>query len=124
MSIRAETFIQNFSAIILATTNQILIEIVVPAKAVMTVKGFGNYAGAWTAWGTVFWEFSVDEYPLFPYQRIMDQIGFGTNRQNVQAVEITGGHVFRVRAYNPDLLINYAMGISLEYDLAYPEQGV
>lgn len=122
MSIRSETFIQNFSATILATTNQVLISITVPAKAVMTVLSFGNYASAWTAWGVVYWEFSVDGFPLYPYQRILDQIGFGTQRQAVQAVEITGGHVFQIRAYNPDLLLNYGMGISLEYQLDYPEQ--
>lgn len=121
MSIRSETFIQNFSGLVPLGGNLDLFTIVIPAKAVFRAISFGNYCGTFLAWGFVYWEFLHDGYPLYPYQRVLDQIGFGTGRQNVQGVDIEGGHEFRIRAYNPTAA-NCNMGISLEYVLEYPEQ--
>lgn len=118
----SERFIQNFSAVVptAAPAYIDLVEIIVPAKAVMRVIDFGNYCGTWAAWGTVYWDFLCDDQPLFPYNHIMDQIGFGTGRQVVQAVDVFGGHRFRIRAYNPTAA-DCRMGISLAYDLIYQE---
>lgn len=118
----AERFIQNYSAVVptLAPNWVDLVEIIVPAKAIMRVIDFGNYCGTWAAWGFVYWDFYLDDQPLYPYNHIMDQIGFGTGRQVVQAVDITGGHRFRIRATNPTAA-DVRMGISLAYDFKYPE---
>jgi len=126
MSIRSETFIQNFSGDVPAAAMGVngvldLFTFVVPAKAVMTPKAFGNYCGTLAAWSFVWWMFLNDEYGLYPYEMILDQIGFGTGRQNVQGIEITGGHTFVIRAVNSTAGI-VRMGISLEFLLEYPEQ--
>jgi len=123
MTIRSEIFIQNFSYLVptAAPAYTDLFEIVIPAKAVFRVISFGNYCGTLAAWGTVYWDFLVDDFPLYPYNRIMDQIGYGTGRQAVQGIDLTGGHHFRIRAYNPTAA-DCQMGISLEYVLEYPEQ--
>ena len=120
-----ERFIQNFSAVVptAAPAYADLIEIIVPAKATMRVIDFGNYCGTWAAWGTVYWDFFMDDLPLYPYNHIMDQIGFGTGRQIVQAVDINGGHRFRIRAYNPTAA-DVRMGISLAYDMKYQDKEV
>ena len=115
-----QKFIQNYSASVPAASNVDLIEIVVPAKATMRVIDFGNYCDTVASWGTIYWDFLMDDLPLYPYNRIMDQIGFGTGRQVVQAIDIYGGHRFRIRAYNPTAGV-VKMGISLAYDLKYQE---
>lgn len=118
-----ERFIQNYSAVVPTAAPNFtdLIEIIVPVKCSMTVIDFGNYCGTWAAWGTVYWDFYQDDQPLYPYNHIMDQIGFGTGRQMVQAVEIMGGHRFRIRATNPTLA-DVRMGISLAYELKYQDK--
>jgi len=121
MYIRTERFIQNFSAVIPLGGGIVnLIEIEVPRKCQMIVTDFGNYCDTVAAWGTIFWSFYSDDHPLYPYETILDQIGFGTGRQMVQSVPIEGGHRFRVRATNPTAG-NVRMGISLAYDLYYQE---
>jgi hypothetical protein len=117
---RIERFIQNFSAVVLAGGFVDLIEITVPAKCTLTIANFGNYCDTVAAWGTIYWQFMVDDHPLYPYEQIMDQIGFGTGRQDVQAVEIFGGHRLRIRAVNPTMG-NVRMGISLAHYLKYQE---
>jgi hypothetical protein len=119
---RSEEFIQNFSQVVpFAPPNYIdLIEIVVPAKSKMTILDFGNYCDTWAAWGVIYWDFYCDDRPLYPYDHIMDQIGFGTGRQAVQGVPIFGGHRFRVRATNPTAA-DVRMGISLRYKFDYQE---
>lgn len=116
-----ERFIQNYSASVPLTSFANLVEIVVPAKAVMRIIDFGNYIDTIGAWGAVYWDFYLDDLPLYPYNHIMDQIGFGTGRQTVQAVDIHGGHKFRIRATNPTAAA-VKMGISLAYDMKYPEE--
>lgn len=115
-----ERFIQNYSQSVPAASAVDLIEVTVPAKAILRIADFGNYIDTVTAWGTVYWEFYSDDKPMYPYEKIMDQIGFGTGRQAVQAVDLRGGHTLRIRAVNPTAGA-VKMGISLAYDLAYPE---
>ena len=115
-----QKFIQNYSASVPAASSVDLIEIIVPAKATMRVIDFGNYCDTVASWGAIYWDFLMDDLPLYPYNRIMDQIGFGTGRQLVQAIDIYGGHRFRIRAYNPTAGV-VKMGISLAYDLKYQE---
>lgn len=126
MSIKAETFRENFSGDVPAAAlgvNGVLdiCTITVPPRAVMTPKSFGNYCGTLAAWGFIWWQFLGDGYGLYPYEQILDQIGFGTGRQEVKEIEIFGGHTFIIRAVNSTAGI-VRMGISLEYEFAYPEQ--
>ena len=126
MAIRSETFVQNFSgnvpAAALGVNGQLdLFTLTVPARAKMTPTEFGNYCGTLAAWGFVWWDFLNDGYGLYPYEQILDQIGFGTGRQGVQGVTIEGGHTFIIRAINSTAAI-VRMGISLAYILEYPEQ--
>lgn len=126
MSIKSETFIQNYSAAVPAAALGIpgqvtLFTITVPAKAVMKILDFGNYIGTFAAWSFVWWDFLYDGFPLYPYNRILDQIGFGTGRQEVQGVAVQGGHVCSIVAFNNTAgIVN--MGISIAYELDYPEQ--
>ena len=117
---KTEKFIQNFSADIPIAGAVDLIDMIIPAKCTMVVLDFGNYCNTVAAWGTIYWDFYNDDLPLYPYNHIMDQIGFGTGRQAVQSVPINGGHRFRIRATNPTAGI-VQMGISLEYELRYGE---
>lgn len=126
MSIRSETFVENYSAAVpaaaLGVPGQVdLFTIVVPSKAVLTVIGFGNYIGTLAAWTFVWWDFLADGYGLYPLNRFFDQVGFGTGRQAVQSVPVQGGHTLIVRAFNNTAgIVN--MGISIEYLLEYPDQ--
>lgn len=123
MNIKSEVFAQNFSFLV-PTAAPAFLDLwtfVVPAKAVFRALSFGNYLGTLAAWGVVYWDFLHDGYLLYPYNRIMDQIGFGTGRQSIQPVDLYGGHEFRIRAYNPTAA-DVQMGISLEWLLMYPDQ--
>jgi len=121
MSIKSEIFIQNYSYLVPDGTDYDLFTITVPAKAVLKVLSFGNYTDTVLAWTFISWIFYLDDHPMYPLNAIFDQIGFGTERQRVQGVEITGGHTLRVNAVNPTAA-DCRMGISLEYELSYPEQ--
>jgi hypothetical protein len=121
MTIRSEVFIQPYSALILAGTSQDLFAITVPAKAVLKVLSFGNYTDTVLAWTVINWVFYLDNLLLYPFNAIFDQWAFGTERQRIQGIEITGGHTLRIQANNPTAG-NVRMGISLEYELSYPEQ--
>jgi hypothetical protein len=120
MSIKSEVFINNYSALILAGTSQDLFVLTVPAKAVLKVLRFGNYTDTVAAWTVINWVWYLDQLLLYPYNAIFDQMGFGTERQTVQGIEVTGGHVLRIQANNPTAG-NVRMGIALEYELSYPE---
>ena len=123
MPIRAETFVETYSAVVPTAAPSLLdlFTITIPAKAIFRGITFGNICGTLLAWGTVYWVFLLDGLPLYPYQTIMDQVGFATSRQNIQGIDITGGHTLVIRAYNPTAG-DCRMGISLEYVLEYPEQ--
>jgi hypothetical protein len=126
MSIRSETFVQNYSAAVpaavLGVPGQVtLFTITVPSKAVMRITDFGNYIGTVAAWTFVWWVFLYDGFGLYPYNLILDQIGFGTGRQIVQGVDVQGGHTCSVVAFNNTAgIVN--MGISIAYELSYPDQ--
>lgn len=121
MSIRFEGFNWDFSDVVPFGGSLIEMTMIVPAKALMTVKEFGNSCGTLLAWGVVYWEFQIDGYPAYPYNRVMDQLGFQTGRQGIQEIVIPGGHSFTIIAYNPTAA-NCRLGISVGYELAYPEQ--
>lgn len=117
---RTERFTREYYALVPDADFIDLVEIVVPAKAIMRVIDLGNYCGTAAAWGTVYWEFYHDNLPLYPFEIVMEQVMFGLGRQFVQPVEIHGGHFFRIRAVNPTLA-DCRMGISLHYELEYQE---
>ena len=117
---RVEHFIRNYDAVVPLGSDLDLVEIVVPAKAVMRVLDFGNYIDTPAAWGTIFWEFFHDNLPLYPYEVLYQQIDYGSGRQAVQLVEVHGGHRFRIRAHNPTAGA-VRMGISLSYEFEYQE---
>ena len=121
MSIKSEVFIQPYSALILAGTSQDLFTITVPAKAIFKLLKFGNYTDTPLAWTVINWVIYLDGLALYPFNAIFDQWAFGTERQLVQGIEVTGGHTLRFQANNPTAG-NVRMGISLEYELSYPEQ--
>jgi len=121
MSIKSEVFINNYSALILAGTAQDIFTFTVPAKAIFKVLRFGNYCDTPGAWTLISWAFMLDNLFLYPYNAILDQMGFGTERQTLQGIEITGGHTLRIVESN-FTAGNVRMGISLEYELSYPEQ--
>lgn len=119
---KKEVFIQNYSQNVPIGGNVNLVNMTVPSRCSMRPISFGNYSGTAAAWGTIYWDFLVDGSLLYPYNRIMDPIGMSSSRQGIQGIDISGGHNFIIRAYNPTAAI-CAMGISLEYELSWSENG-
>jgi hypothetical protein len=117
---KVERFVQNYSAAVPIGGTSDLFTIIVPVKAKLRLRGFGNYAGTLAAWGTIYWAFLLNGGPFYPYERILDQLGYGAQRQDVQPIEISGGSTLIVRAYNPTAAI-CDMGISLDYELEYQD---
>lgn len=125
MIIKRNTFdhkIQDYYATVptAAPASADLIEVTVPVKSILRIFEVGNWTDTAAAWGTVYWDFFYDDTPLYPFQRIYNQIAFGLGRRRVQTVEILGGHKFRVTAFNPTAG-NLVMGITLDMEYEYQE---
>jgi hypothetical protein len=120
MHIRSENRRNNYSADVPLTGEAELVSVQVPQKCRLVVKSFGNYCGTLTAWGAVYWVFLQDGRLIYPYENILDQLGYGPSRQPIEDVIIPGGHRFSIMAVNPTAAI-VKMGISLEYDLEFAE---
>jgi len=113
---RKEICIQNYSENVPIGGSYDLITLTVPVRCSIRLISFGNYSGTTAAWGTIYWDFLIDDALIYPYSRIMDPLGYSGARQSIQGVDISGGHTLVVRAYNPTADV-CAMGISLEYEL-------
>jgi hypothetical protein len=121
MSIKSEVKNWDFSALVPFGGNTVEFNEIVPTRCLMVLKSFGNTCGTLLAWGTVYWVFLVDGYPAYPYNRIFDQLGFETGRQDIQGIEVGGGHTAQIIAYNPTAA-DCRLGISLTYELQYLDQ--
>lgn len=114
----SETFVETVSMVVPAGGRLDLFALTVPPKCSARLLGFGNTCGTLLAWGTVYWTILVDGTPVYPYLRILDQLGFETGRQSFKNIDIPGGHVLTIRAYNPTAA-DCKLGMSLEYVLFY-----
>jgi hypothetical protein len=121
MSIKSEEFTGDYFAAVGIGVFADLVEIIVPAKAVMKLLDYANFLDVPAAWGVCWWEFFIDDMPTTPYAIVFDRVSFGTGRQVVRGNEITGGHHFRIRAQNPTAGI-VRMGVSLRWRFEYPDQ--
>jgi len=123
--VRRERFSNNFSgnvpAAVAGVPGQLdLFTFRVPTKCKLRFLAFGNYTNTVAAWGNIWWIFINNLAPMAPYEAILDQIGYGPQRQQIQALEIYGGSTFIVRAFNNTAGI-VQMGVSFEYELEYQE---
>lgn len=117
---QSKRYINNFSANVAIGGTSDLFTLQVPTKCRWRLISFGNYTGTIAAWTVIWWEFLGNEVPISPYERIMDQLGYGPQRQEMQQIEVPGGSTVVIRAHNPTAAI-CAMGISLEYELEFQE---
>jgi hypothetical protein len=120
MSIKTERFVNNYSATLVGGTNAALFTMIVPTKCKWRLLSFGNYTDTVAAWTVIYWSFEKNGQAIFPYDAILDQLGYGPQRSPMQAIEVMGGSTITVRAFNPTAG-NVAMGISLEYELEYQD---
>lgn len=93
-----------------------LFTITVPTRARLKFKSFGNYTDTIAAWGFMWWSFINNGNVMPPYERIMDQLGYGPQRQPIQELEVFGGSTFVIRGFNNTAGI-IQMGVSFEYEL-------
>jgi len=115
---RKQTFIENLSADVPINGTYDLFTFIVPSKSKFRLVSFGNYTDSYSAWGTIFWSFYLNDTLIYPYEKILDQIGTGAHRQPIQPVEVFGGSTFRIQASNPTSAI-VAMGVSLRWELYF-----
>ena len=118
---RKNIYVENWSRFVPIAGSVDLVTMTVPARCFMRLVSFGNYSGTHGAWGTIYWEFFVDGSLIYPYNRIMDPIGYSGARQRIQDVNISGGHTLVIRANNPTAAI-CGMGIELEWELFSTEE--
>jgi len=118
---RKEVFVENWSQNVPIAGSVDLVTMTVPSRCSMRLISFGNYSGTVAAWGTIYWEFFVDGSVIYPYNRIMDPLGYSGARQGIQDVNISGGHTLIIRANNPTAAI-CGMGIILEWELSSIEE--
>ena len=117
--IRAKYFAKPASANIGIGATVSLITINIPANVVLRLKEFANNLGTLGAWGLVTWRFVHNGRPLPPYDAILDPMGFGSQREPVEELELTAG-TFEIIATNASAAI-CAVSINIAYEELYKE---
>lgn len=114
----SRSYTHNYSQLIPAGSSGDLFVFAVPSPALFKLTHFGNYTETRAAWGMIFWDFIVNGLIYYPGDHIMDQIGYGQHRQNIDGIELPGGSSLIIRASNPTIA-DCKMGISLDYVLEF-----
>lgn len=113
---KSENFSDNLAAAAGSTVD--LVNILVPPRAVMRLKSFGNYVSVVANWGKIRWDFFKNGVPIHPYFAIRDQVGYAAQRQSIENVVIEGGSQLVVRV-TQESGIACVPGVSLEWDMEY-----
>ncbi len=115
---RSEYRAENASvAIAGAGVEGTIMTIVIPPHVVMKLKEFGNYIDTVAAWGDIVWTFRLNGFPLAPYDRVLDQIGYAAQRAAIQELELSGG-IFTITAQNngiPAVIVGASLGWQFIY---------
>lgn len=113
-----QTYIEDRSQVIAATTQFDFIDFVVPPNQTLILKSFGNDLSNVAGWTLVHWRLLKNGIPQYPMDDIFDQMGYAAQRQPVQNLKWTGGSRFIVRGIaNAGTPALCAVLISVEYDL-------
>ena len=119
---RVETKSENFSGVLAAPagTVLVLVNILVPPRATLRPRAYGNYLGVVANWAKVRWDFLVNGCPMYPYVAIRDQIGYGAARQTIEGKSVPGGSLFQITVTQESGVADNNAGVSFEWDMEYP----
>jgi len=109
-----QIFTESFSEIVTAGSSKELFSITIPVKAKFRFLSFKNSTASFDAWGFIYWIFTLNGVPLYPYEHILDQI------DEAEPLELSGGSTLKITGYNPTAQ-DLKMGIALSYELQYQE---
>jgi len=109
-------FDENLSYDVAAATTHEIFRLPVPANSKLFVTHFGNYIKEFDAWGHITWIFKKNGSPIYPYNAIKDQLGWGAMLRELSAVEVAGGDLFTIDIKNEyeDIV---KCGVAIKYEL-------
>jgi hypothetical protein len=97
-----------------------LVSMLVPPRAVMRIRGFGNYLGVVANWGGVRWDFFKNGVPIYPYFAIRTQMGYAAQTRPIEPIKIEGSCLFEIRATREAGVLDPSTGVALDWDMEYP----
>ncbi len=109
-------FDENLSADVAAATTHEIFRLQVPANAKLFITHFGNYIKEFDAWGSITWIFKKNGSPIYPYNEIKDQLGWGAMLRVLSAVEVPGGDLFTIDIKN-EYIDLVKSGVALKWEL-------
>lgn len=106
----------NKSHSIAADATYEIFKFAVPAASKMYVTHFGNYIKEFEAWGSIVWIFKKNGVPIYPYEEIRDQLGWGAMLRELAAVELCGADLFTIDIKNEYLDV-VLCGVAIKYEI-------
>jgi len=120
---RVEPHSENWDQALAAPIGSVvnLVTMLVPPRALMVIRGFGNYLGLVANWGAVRWDFLKNGVPIYPHFAIRSQMGYSAQPRAIGRVEIEGGCLFVLRVTREALGggLDPTAGVALDWDMEY-----
>lgn len=100
-----------------------LVTMLVPARARLVIRGFGNYLGLVANWGAVRWDLLKNGAPIYPHFAIRSQMGYSAQPRDIGRVEIEGGNLFVLRVTREAIGggLDPTAGVALDWDMEYSD---
>lgn len=85
---------------VLAGETKLLWDFKVPQNAVVKITNMGNTIDEPEAWGYVYWTLKRNGVGVHPYDKLIDQIGYGALLKEISIDDFQGGDLIEVYATN------------------------
>lgn len=92
----------------------------VPQKAKLTLTHFSNYLNLPGHWSHVTWSIHRNGIGVYPYDAVLDQIGFSAQPRPIKRIIFNGGDELTIFATDDNSIAqppNLATGIAIKYEI-------